>query len=425
MSKPTWKERLTRIWADVVSKDSSMAELSSASNLFSHDPFLVGNFPGSGGINRYSVRVSHNPVEAKTILTHYPFNDKAGKGILHQAEVSVLDSFEAYLPKTSPYRAVADAFSDPNVRVDKQMAVQLYHELLHAALLIEGDAGWPIDRRRILPTFNSWAAPAWGQGLATERASLLAVMSPRQFAILLNEKFVIQKAFAAFGVVASNEQIAEKYVRTFPELIQSNLKLALLGFFKKLDLANRSARVPTASPKPNAHGERVPVSPSALPGARQPRRFPIQAPRRGNLPVFQGDRVGGIPRERYRPQPFSPYRPPTSQTFKAYSPQTSLFHRQAALPPPRPRADAGFDRFGAIPSARGIIGGRIAPITQPALPTYQVEHLRLDGRQWDPDSYSFSDLEPHRWRPDMIVYRSKTEAGGWSGEGWWIDPKMP
>lgn len=414
-SNGTWKDQTARIWKDVTKAFPSIGKLSSAEALLDHTAFLVGNFVVAGTVSRFTVRVNYQPVAAETRLDTHPIKDKSGRsiGVLQQAEVAVLDRFEAYLPRTNPYRAVADSFPQlsETARAEKEMAVQLLHELIHAQLLIEADKGWPANERTLLSEFNAWAAPAWSNSLKAERDAVLNSIPAHKLTVLLNEKFAIQKSFGAFGVRVSNDQIVAKYVRTLPTLVQNNVKLALTRLFDRLDAARAQPTTPKGVPN---------AQPSAGVKTRQPRYYPRFLPIRGASASLPARPRVGVVSWISRPWPVSPVSTwPVKgiatgfgstigrQGVRTATPPTSWpWAAPAASPITRPPFGRP-DRETSNPSLRAIVGGRIQPLRAQPLPTGPGrDSLRPGGRAWDPKSYAFSNLqpqEPYRYRPPWRV----------------------
>jgi hypothetical protein len=321
---------------------------------------------------------------------------------------------------------------------ERLMAVQLFHELIHARLILERQKEWPPKHKTMHDAFEKWSSyastPQAAANVAAFKAQLqdlIGFTGAKQkladaFEHLLHEKFAIQKAFGAFGVQASNAEIAHYYVAkaySMKAVAESMRTLrdrkADAAAAKLVDLYNELDKFNAAAPKPS-----VPAPSAPLP------HVPAPVPPKGTellkehwksafastTPVFP--RAMSQPFARatntFRPTPV-PVGPPR---FAQWQPPVLKPPPLASYSPARPFANAFGNRFPptAIPRTPGFDPFR-GPIrstaSAPPWATSRPDHFTPGpGSGWNPDRFSFGGGRidpPSVTRMDLLGVRSQPQ----------------
>lgn len=396
-------DQLARIHADMVQHAPEMALYLDAPSYIADTPFLVSRVIVNGVPNHYYVQtVKMQNAEAKTgkgLLT-----TRTRSGVRHQSVTTLPTDVTFADFATGPISRVLDLdnISDATGRQDRFMAVQLLHELFHARLVHERHPNWPKVGRTLLEEYEKWSAPYSGEAFRQLRNALSQRWTEGNIEHLLQEKFVIQKTFALYGVHAFNEEIADKYARK-----RAGDYEAALSLFRELDKAHADVVAPFQLP--------------TRPG--QPGHVPApMAPPLPSRPVPKGARPGFRPfweEVRYRPpQPafkrtpvfastvasrvgtgMTPFRP--TQAFVRHLPPVPPIQRP--LPAYARRVQPNFS------ASRDWLGPRRS-LSPPSWARSRPNPIRPGtGSGWDPDRFHFDSqvtrmrLGVQSWpRPVMV-----------------------
>jgi hypothetical protein len=407
-NNPVNDEQATRIWADVVAHDKhkAVSALMSVANLISAEPLTVARFPAippATSPSVFKVRVKPWPNAAPT-----EFDPKLGMATVYLQF--------AWVPpmRKSAYGEATSGRSEwsPEMK-ERLMAVQLFHELIHARLILERQNGWPAADKTMHNEFQKWISYTLSpegaplvNAFKQQLQDLVGFTSTGQkvddvFEHLLQEKFATQKAFAAFGVEASNTEIARNYiaktyskrgvaesVRALRDKKADAVAAKLVDLYNEIDKFNASTQKAPAQKAPA-----VPIVPTV----------PVPAPRKGtellkqswksafawasprNTPIMRTpNTITTRPIPVTTPPHFTRWQPPPVRPtpVSSYTPARPVFNNPYTTPGiPRSISNPGIDPF------RGPI--RSTASAPPWTTSRPDRFTPGKGSGWDPVHASF------------------------------------
>jgi len=369
-------------------------------------------------------------------------------GVDCKAQIRIDTGDLGEMEKFPGYEDLLRGLDDP-IRFETKVAHGLYHEVLHAIIRFQGQAGWPSKYRGGLRRmFEDFMRDAKHGELRDSRLDikkpfdllyLLMKEEPPDFDEQLdgwlNEVFAGRESFSAFGVVVTNAQWAhrfawaigksaqkrvEKGLQVQREIAFKQLEKTLLAFLNRLDKVNRPNGRP-AQPKPSPwqwskgrltpwgiadrppieYVPRDPYSPRVLPWPGS-RPFGNNTPK----PVFRNN-VLSPPTTSILPAIPKPWQPPSV----APTPVAPYATPQPWAPP----ASMGLPPLNAQPSVPAFAAGPFNAIEGP--PSWAVsrpEPFQASGSGWDPNRFGFSDPISQMTLPPTVV--TPIQANPWESE---------
>ncbi len=185
----------------------------------------------------------------------------------------------------APGKEFLQQTSSPDEAFTLSAAEPLYHELLHARIMMEGDPNWTSQHTQVFLDFTSLMQIANSAALNKERQALKQEIGPlaagggqvkdvtlaqdNYYEFLVHEKYDADTAGKAFGKSYSNALIAKNYSKVvalrlvpddFPALkvLTDKLAAAAEKLFDKLDQAAKTTApsTPTGSPPASKQPEK-------------------------------------------------------------------------------------------------------------------------------------------------------------------------
>ena len=298
-----------RVWRYLCGRDAEIASFMGEKHLKSEQLFEVAKSKKE----IFTLRVHRGPWPNRTTPPH---ERKLKDGVTrYETDIYLSDYPRGKGGRTAFDKELLKDATDDAAAADRIFAYQLYHELVHARLLIEGHKRWPKAKSGLRQEYEAAVERSKSSALDSSRVisrlrTILAMaqrvgLPQEMYEHLIDEKYVVSKAFRALEIELGNDVIsraytADAYWKLFKDSVgnKASFQNALDGLrqevsklYDALDLAG----------KPGSKGRRGPQEPRRKGKGRRGSSSPEspQVPREGGRGFLRGlwDRIFGAGQE--------------------------------------------------------------------------------------------------------------------------------